>query len=90
VDLETANALQSAVRMIDNVNDRSMLNGLSMDLTVIMAAALRRQALFSDVEVQMIAQAFANAEETWPEGRAEKARKALVASKAVWDAAEPH
>ncbi len=29
MDIETAKALEATVRMIDNVNDRSLLNGLS-------------------------------------------------------------
>lgn len=66
-----------------------MLNGLSLDLSVILAAALRRQGLLGHNEVDLIDTAFANTEDGWPEGKAEKARKVLDASLAVWDAAEP-
>ncbi len=89
MDSETANALQAAIRMIDNVNERSMLNGLSIDLTVTIAAALRRQGLLNRDEVSAIDQAFQNADEIWPDGVAEKARKVLNTSKAVWLAANP-
>ncbi len=89
MDIETAKALEATVRMIDNVNDRSMLNGLSIDLTTTIAVAMRRQGLLSRVEVETIEQSFAHTKEDWPEGRAPKARKLLDAAKELWDAGKP-
>lgn len=89
MDIETAKALEAAVRMIDNVNDRSMLNGLSFDLAAVVAVAMRRQGLLSPVEVETIEQAFTNTKEDWPEGRAPKARKLFDVTQQLWDAGKP-
>lgn len=89
MDLETAEALQAAARMIDNVNDRSMLNQVSLDLSVFVAAALRRQGLLNALETEMIERVFNGAEQDWPDGKAPKARQVLELSRRVWDAAKP-
>lgn len=89
MDIETAKAMQAAVRMIDNVNDRSMLNGLSLNLSLIVAVALRRQGLLSSVEIATVEQSFDNAKADWPEGKASKALETLNAARRLWDAGEP-
>ena len=89
MDIETAKALEATVRMIDNVNDRSLLNGLSLDLATVIAVAMRRQGLLSPAEVDTIEQAFTNTKEDWPEGRAPKARKLLDVTHQLWDAGKP-
>jgi hypothetical protein len=85
MDVETAETVQRLLRLIDNVNDRSMLNGLSLDLSIVLACAMRRQGLLSALEIDTIEKVFTNAEVDWPSGRAEKARKVLDASRKLWD-----
>lgn len=89
MDVETAEAIQSVIRMIDNVNNRSMLNGLSLDISLAVAASLRRQGLLNDMETSFIDQCFAHTAEDWPEGQAEKARGLLDNALALWRASEP-
>jgi hypothetical protein len=89
MDMDTVEALQSVMRMIENVNDRSMLNGLSLDLATVVAVALRRQGLLSPVEVDTIEQAFANTAADWPDGQATKARELLDMTQKLWAAADP-
>jgi hypothetical protein len=88
MDAGLGEAMQGMIRLIDNVNDRSMLNGLSLDLSMIVAVAMRRQGLLSAMEIDMIDQVFDNTEADWPEEQSPKAKELLDVSRKLWNAAE--
>jgi hypothetical protein len=87
MDIDTAEGLASLARMLGKMNERTILNGLTLDLVVVLAAAMRRQGSLSDNDITYIDDAFVNAGNGWPKGQAELARKVLDDARGVWTAA---
>jgi hypothetical protein len=62
MDVETAEAIQRLLRMIDNVNQRNSLGQLTLNGVMVLLASNRRQGMLSEVEIKIIDQTFEDME----------------------------
>lgn len=89
MDIDTAQALQSLLGMIDNVNERNSLGQLTLNGVMVLLASNRRQGMLSEAEIKMIDQAFEEMETDEALERYEKVRALFDTARKLWDAAEP-
>lgn len=89
MDVETAEAMQRLLRMIDNVNERNSLGQLTLNGVMVLLASNRRQGLLSEAEINMIDQTFEDMETDEALERYRQVRALFDKARELWRAAEP-
>ena len=88
MDIDTAEAIQKLVHMIDNVNERNSLGQLALKGVMVLLASNRRQGFLSDVEVRMIDDTFDQMQDDEALERYEKVKALFETARSLWEAAE--